>query len=37
MFMAKMHFIGPAMFIKHVADVIVDGGAIVNIFIAVRV
>jgi NAD(P)-dependent dehydrogenase (short-subunit alcohol dehydrogenase family) len=31
MFMAKMHFIGPAMFIKHVAEVIVDGGAIVNI------
>jgi NAD(P)-dependent dehydrogenase (short-subunit alcohol dehydrogenase family) len=31
MFMAKMHFIGPAMFIKHVAEVIVDGGALVNI------
>jgi NAD(P)-dependent dehydrogenase (short-subunit alcohol dehydrogenase family) len=31
MFMARMHFIGPAMFIKHVAEVIVDGGAIVNI------
>ncbi len=31
MFMARMHFIGPAMFIKHVADAIVDGGAIVNI------
>jgi NAD(P)-dependent dehydrogenase (short-subunit alcohol dehydrogenase family) len=31
MFMAKMHFIGPAMFIKHVAEGIVDGGAIVNI------
>jgi NAD(P)-dependent dehydrogenase (short-subunit alcohol dehydrogenase family) len=31
MFMAKMHFIGPAMFIKYVAEVIVDGGAIVNI------
>jgi NAD(P)-dependent dehydrogenase (short-subunit alcohol dehydrogenase family) len=31
MFMAKMHFIGPAMFIRHVAEVIVDGGAIVNI------
>jgi 2-hydroxycyclohexanecarboxyl-CoA dehydrogenase len=25
MFMAKMHFIGPAMFIKHVAEAIVDG------------
>jgi NAD(P)-dependent dehydrogenase (short-subunit alcohol dehydrogenase family) len=31
MFMAKMHFIGPAMFIKHVAQAIVDDGAIVNI------
>jgi NAD(P)-dependent dehydrogenase (short-subunit alcohol dehydrogenase family) len=31
MFMAKMHFIGPAMFIKHVAEAIVDGGAMVNI------
>jgi NAD(P)-dependent dehydrogenase (short-subunit alcohol dehydrogenase family) len=31
MFMAKMHFIGPAMFIKHVAEAIVDDGAIVNI------
>ena len=31
MFMAKMHFIGPAMFIKHVAEAIIDGGAIVNI------
>jgi NAD(P)-dependent dehydrogenase (short-subunit alcohol dehydrogenase family) len=31
MYMAKMHFIGPAMFIKHVAEEIVDGGAIVNI------
>ena len=31
MHMAKMHFIGPAMFIKHVAEAIVDGGAIVNI------
>lgn len=31
MFMAKMHFIGPAMFIKLVAEVIVDDGAIVNI------
>ena len=31
MHMAKMHFIGPAMFIKHVAETIVDGGAIVNI------
>jgi NAD(P)-dependent dehydrogenase (short-subunit alcohol dehydrogenase family) len=31
MFMAKMHFIGPAMFIKHVAEDIVIGGAIVNI------
>lgn len=31
MYMAKMHFIGPAMFIKHVAEAIVDGGAIVNI------
>jgi NAD(P)-dependent dehydrogenase (short-subunit alcohol dehydrogenase family) len=31
MFMSKMHFIGPAMFIKHVAEVIVDDGAIVNI------
>ena len=27
MFMAKMHFIGPAMFIKHVAEGIVDGEA----------
>jgi NAD(P)-dependent dehydrogenase (short-subunit alcohol dehydrogenase family) len=31
MFMAKMHFIGPAMFIKHVAEAIADDGAIVNI------
>ena len=31
MFMAKMHFIGPAMFIKHVAAAIADDGAIVNI------
>ncbi len=31
MFMAKMHFIGPAIFIKNVAEAIVDGGAIVNI------
>ncbi len=29
--MARIHFIGPALFIKHVADVIVDDGAIVNI------
>ena len=28
---ARVHFVGPAMFIKHVANVIVDGGAIVNI------
>lgn len=31
MHMAKMHFIGPAMYIKHVAESIVDGGAIVNV------
>ena len=31
MHMAKMHFIGPAMFIKHVAESIADGGSIVNI------
>jgi NAD(P)-dependent dehydrogenase (short-subunit alcohol dehydrogenase family) len=31
MFMARMHFIGPALFIKNVAEAIVDGGAIVNI------
>jgi NAD(P)-dependent dehydrogenase (short-subunit alcohol dehydrogenase family) len=31
MFMAKMHFIGPALFIKNVAEAIVDDGAIVNI------
>src|SRR5260370_3426819 len=31
MFMAKMHFIGPALFIKNVAEEIVIGGAIVNI------
>jgi NAD(P)-dependent dehydrogenase (short-subunit alcohol dehydrogenase family) len=31
MFMAKMHFIGPAMFIKNVAEAITEGGAIVNI------
>jgi short-subunit dehydrogenase len=31
MHMAKMHFIGPAMFLKHVAETIVDGGAFVNI------
>ena len=31
MFMARMHFIGPAMFIKNVAESIVDAGAIVNI------
>ncbi|MFP6850446.1 MAG: SDR family oxidoreductase [Pseudomonas sp.] len=31
MFMAKMHFIGPAMFIKHAAEVIADDGAIVNV------
>ena len=29
--MAKMHFVGPALFIKHVAEAIVDDGAIVNI------
>ena len=31
MFMAKMHFIGPALFIKNAAEAIVDGGAMVNI------
>jgi NAD(P)-dependent dehydrogenase (short-subunit alcohol dehydrogenase family) len=31
MFMAKMHFIGPAIFIKNVAQAITEGGAIVNI------
>jgi NAD(P)-dependent dehydrogenase (short-subunit alcohol dehydrogenase family) len=31
MFMARMHFIGPALFIKNVAEAIVEGGAIVNI------
>jgi len=31
MFMAKMHFIGPALFIKNVAEAISDDGAIVNI------
>jgi NAD(P)-dependent dehydrogenase (short-subunit alcohol dehydrogenase family) len=31
MFMARMHFIGPALFIKNVAEAIVAGGAIVNI------
>ena len=30
-FMARMHFIGPALFIKNVAEPIVEGGAIVNI------
>lgn len=29
--MAKLHFVGPALFIKHVAEAIVDDGAIVNI------
>jgi len=29
--MAKMHFVGPALFIKHVAEAIAEGGAIVNI------
>lgn len=29
--MARMHFIGPALFIKNVAQAISDGGAIVNI------
>jgi len=31
MFMAKMHFIGPALFIKNVAEAMTDDGAIVNI------
>lgn len=31
LFMARMHFIGPALFIKNVAEPIVEGGAIVNI------
>ena len=31
MFMARMHFIGPALFIKNVAEPIVEAGAIVNI------
>ena len=30
-FMARMHFIGPALFIKNVAEPIVEAGAIVNI------
>lgn len=29
--MARLHFVGPAMFIKHAADAMVDGGAIVNV------
>ena len=29
--MARLHFVGPALFIKHVAEAIVEDGAIVNI------
>ena len=29
--MARLHFVGPALFIKHVAEAIADDGAIVNI------